>query len=228
MNIQTETTLEELRRDICTIEPGQVVLRHKVHQDTFQQILSDLEGRSGIRLLYLEGTLELMSPKSRHALVMGTLDEAVSTIRRVMKIKVLRLPENQLKKPAGAGAIPDCCFYMQSYERVRGKEDIDLTIDPPPDLVIEVDIAHSSVASDPIHASMRVPEIWRYTGAEIQIRKLEGGSYTASEASVAFPWLPRTRLTTIVEESKTIGQTEADERFEKWVRRQKRKLDQSA
>ncbi|MBW4621851.1 MAG: Uma2 family endonuclease [Cyanosarcina radialis HA8281-LM2] len=36
------------------------------------------------------------------------------------------------------GIEPDNCFYIQNHQRMRGKTRIDLTVDPPPDLAIEV------------------------------------------------------------------------------------------
>jgi Uma2 family endonuclease len=42
------------------------------------------------------------------------------------------------------GIEPDSCFYIQHEAMVRGKAHLDLTLDPPPDLALEIDITHRS------------------------------------------------------------------------------------
>ena len=42
------------------------------------------------------------------------------------------------------GLEPDQCYYIQNEGKVWGKDHIDLQIDPPPDLAIEIDITSSS------------------------------------------------------------------------------------
>lgn len=45
---------------------------------------------------------------------------------------------------------------------VRGKAKLDLTIDPPPDLVVEIDITASSLDKPSIFARFGIHEVWRY------------------------------------------------------------------
>ena len=53
-------------------------------------------------------------------------------------------------------------FYLQNEPRVRGKLLLDFSFDPPPDLTIEVDIAHTSTGKLGLYAAMGVPEVWTY------------------------------------------------------------------
>jgi len=89
------------------------------------------------------------------------------------------------------GFEPDTCFYIQSAQRIHGKDEIDLAVDPPPDLVIEIDITHPSLDKLPIYAAIGVPEIWRYDGHTVTLVILQEGAYIAREESVAFPRLTR-------------------------------------
>jgi Uma2 family endonuclease len=100
------------------------------------------------------------------------------------------------------GFEPDTCFYIQSTQRIHGKDEIDLAIDPPPDLVIEIDITHPSLDKLPIYAAIGVPELWRYDGHAVMMVILQEGAYVEREESVAFPRLTRQVLSRFMEESK--------------------------
>src|SRR5438034_9295297 len=62
------------------------------------------------------------------------------------------------------GAEPDTCFYVANAHRIIGKPKIDLDSDPPPDIVVEIDMTNESLSKFPIYAAIGVPEIWRYDG----------------------------------------------------------------
>ncbi len=63
---------------------------------------------------------------------------------------------------------------------VSGKARIDLAVDPPPDLVIEIDIAHPSLDKLPLYAAA-VPEVWRYADNGVTIYRLAGDAYHRQE-----------------------------------------------
>ena len=85
------------------------------------------------------------------------------------------------------GFEPDACFYLQNASRIRGQKQIDLDTDPPPELVIEIDISHPSLNKFPIFAGLGISEVWRYHKQALSIFRLQGGSYQAQEASDIFP-----------------------------------------
>jgi len=106
------------------------------------------------------------------------------------------------------GFEPDSCFYVQNEERVRGKDRIDLTVDPPPDLVIEVDIP--SFSKLPIYARIGVPEVWQYDGERLKVLVLEGSGYNEVTGS--------TVLTGFVKKSKSAKRTAWLREVREWAR----------
>lgn len=65
-----------------------------------------------------------------------------------------------------------------------------MRIDPPPDLVIEVDVTHSSLDRMGIYAALGVPEVWRLDVTGLTFHVLQpSGDYAASATSGSFPWL---------------------------------------
>ena len=117
------------------------------------------------------------------------------------------------------GLEPDECYYVQHADRVIGRKNLDLSVDPPPDLAIEIDVASRSVARQPIYAALGVPEIWRYDGKNIQcFHRSEDGNYKAAEKSLAFPDLPLDLVNELVRTGLDQGQTAAVRAIKQWIR----------
>jgi Uma2 family endonuclease len=92
------------------------------------------------------------------------------------------------------GLEPDQCYYIQNEAAVWGKQNLNLQVDPPPDLAIEIDITSSSLPRFGIYASLGVPEIWHFDGQVVTIHGLEGDRYRLLTSSRAFPLLEVTDL----------------------------------
>jgi Uma2 family endonuclease len=117
------------------------------------------------------------------------------------------------------GFEPDSCFYIQSTQHIRGKKRITLTQDPPPDLVIEIDLTNPSLDRFPIFARVGVPEVWRYDGTRVQIFKLTGEQYEEVGQSVALPLLTSTVVTQFLEDSMELESTAWLRRVREWARK---------
>jgi Uma2 family endonuclease len=111
------------------------------------------------------------------------------------------------------GFEPDTCLYLEeNAERVRGKKRLDLSIDPPPDLVLEIDITSPSMNKFPIYARLGVPEVWRYDGRRLEISRLEGEEYKEVPESATLPGFTSDILSKLVEEGGAM------KRFE-WIKK---------
>ena len=111
-------------------------------------------------------------------------------------------------------------MYVTNAQRVIGKDAIDLSVDPPPDIVVEIDKSNQSLNKLPIYATFGVPEIWRYDGRRkrTEIYELRGNSYVEIPASRFFPILSSGVLADFIERSKRQGQTAALSAFRGWLR----------
>jgi Uma2 family endonuclease len=98
------------------------------------------------------------------------------------------------------GAEPDCAYYIQNQPKVAGKA-VDLSQDPPPDLVVEVDITHTDIDKNKLYASLGVPEFWRYNGQELKIYTLQEATYVECDRSPTFPWMQKEYLYNFLEEA---------------------------
>ena len=197
-----------------------VILRH-VSWETYERLLAEHEQSSSPRFTYDGGVLEIMSPSTRHERLNRSIATLCEVIAEECNIELDNVGSNTFKREDLArGFEPDSCFYVQNVERVRSREQIDLTVDPPPDLVIEIDISRSSLDRFPIFASIGVPEVWRYDGMRAAIFKLAGGAYQEQETSEAFPGVTGQIITQFIEESKTLTRTVWLRRVRAWARQQ--------
>ena len=135
-----------------------------------------------------------------------------------LRKKVLFFGSMTMKKPKKKGSEPDACFYVQSADLLGGRNKIDLSSDPPPDIVVEIDVSHDSIAKFPIYAALGVPEIWRYDGEALRIYRLREDEYVASEASLALPLLTGAVLTEFLNRSREEDQHQTLLAFEEWLR----------
>ena len=66
-------------------------------------------------------------------------------------------------KNMDAGLEGDKTFYFGEHAvLMRGPVDIDLDVQPPPDLAIEVEVSHSADAALVAWGRLGVPEVWRF------------------------------------------------------------------
>lgn len=130
--------LLELRR--LSVPPGQRVLLHEVSWQEFESILDELGHRSA-RIAYDNGILEITTPLPEHEDDKEIIGDLIKALLEELDIEFRSLGSTTYKNQAMLQGIePDQCFYIQNESAIRGKKRLDLTVDPPPDLAIEIDI----------------------------------------------------------------------------------------
>jgi Uma2 family endonuclease len=156
----------------------------------YDAVLREIGDRP-IQVTYDRGRIEIMSPLPIHEKAKVLIRRMVDVISEEMDIPISGYASTTFRrKGVDSGLEPDECYYVQHAARVD-KEEIDLDVDPPPDLAIEVDVTNRSIPREPVYAALRMPEIWRHDGMKLQALKLaaEGKSYSPIEFSLAFPFL---------------------------------------
>jgi Uma2 family endonuclease len=155
------------------------------------EVLNELVGdRRDLRLTYdaRRGVVELMTPGQDHEQMAENLGSLIVAVAEELGLPILYLATTTWSVPMGA-LQADKCFYLANFERVWRKT-IDLTVDPPPDLAIEVEFSRPKVPKETIYAALGVPELWRIQGnGALTFWHLEGDEYRAVEASVTLPFL---------------------------------------
>ncbi|MDA1231917.1 MAG: Uma2 family endonuclease [Planctomycetota bacterium] len=178
-----------------------------VRWDTFVELSEQRRG-SVPRMTFDEGVLELMSPRRQHENIGSLIGRIVETYTEVVDIEIQTVASTTFKRKDLQKAFEaDESYYIEHAEQIRPKEEVDLTIDPPPDLVIEVEITSSAIQKLKLFAAMGVSEVWRHDGERLQMFALSDGKYIAVKTSLALDGLTPELIDSILDRRFDLGET---------------------
>ncbi|MEZ2318734.1 MAG: Uma2 family endonuclease [Microcoleus sp.] len=201
------------------VTPENRVVLKGVSWSTFKALLADVGDDRAWRIAYDRGVLEIRMPLLEHEVPKGLIESLIEATADELEIEVMKAGSLTLEREDLTRAVePDSCFYIQNEASVRGKRDIKLPEDLPPDLVIESDYTNSSINKDAIYAALGVPELWRYRRQSLQVYQLVEGKYQNCDRSLAFPFLPVAEIPVFIEQSRTIGQRAAVRLFRQRIK----------
>ncbi|MEO0802968.1 MAG: Uma2 family endonuclease [Cyanobacteria bacterium J06642_2] len=170
-----------------------VVLRSLDWQG-FQTLRNVLSGDRHTRLTYFREILELTTPLEIHEFSGRLIELFVRILVGELGMDLKTMGSTTLEREdLVRSAEPDNAYYIQNHYLVADRN-IDLEKDPPPDLVVEVDITHTDIDKLSLYAGIGVPEFWRYDGDVWRIYQLEKAVYREVESSPTFPRTPKSKL----------------------------------
>ena len=108
------------------------------------------------------------------------------------------------KSKSLAGKEPDGCYYIKSLDLIGKKIRIDFEHDPPPDVVVEVDLSTNTIPKLPIYQRLQVPEVWLYDGYEMTIYRLSAQGYKPVAQSLELPGCTSALLTDFLNASQDV------------------------
>lgn len=183
---------------------------------------SDKLGKRNIRVNYDGVNLELMTLSPEHEHAKKRLACLLEMLAVEMGIDIAFFGSMTCRREdLRHGFEPDECYWIAHEAQVRGRDDIDLARDPPPDLMLEVEISRSFVDRLDLAARLGVPEVWRWDGETLRVMLLNrGGQYIESARSLALPFLPMTELVRFLNPETTRSETQLLLAFRVWVREQ--------
>jgi len=207
--------LLELKR--IHVPPGQRVILENVTWKELETIIEELGEHRAARIAYDRGILEIMSPLPEHEFDKEIISDLVKALLEQLDVEFISLGSTTFKNQFMAQGIePDQCFYIKNEAVIRGKKRLDLTIDPPPDLALEIDITSRTHLN--IYQGLKVPELWRFENGILQINILQDGVYVQSKSSLNFPNLSLIEvIPQYLEKSRTIGRNATLKAFRNWV-----------
>ncbi|MFN6476337.1 Uma2 family endonuclease [Nostoc sp. DedQUE07] len=189
-----------------------------VSWETFEALLRDTGEDRGSRFAYDCGVLEIMTPLFEHENPKIQFDRLIFALAVELKIKIRSAGSTTLKrKSITKGIEPDTCYYIQNEPAIRGKQELDLTTDPAPDLAIEIDITSSSVNKLNIYAALGVGELWTYNGEVLKFYQLVASEYIEIKSSIAFPLISVNEMNRFIQQSKTMDEIDLVQSFRAWV-----------
>lgn len=202
------------------VPPGQRVVLQDITWQEFESVLEELGEHRAARIAYENGLLEIMAPLPEHEDNKEIIGDLIKDLLEELDVEFRSLGSTTYKSEGMMKGIePDQCFYIQNEPAIRGKKRLDLSIDPPPDLALEIDVTSRTHRS--IYAALKVPELWRFEDGNLQINILRQDRYEESPESSIFPNLPLSEaIPRYLRESKIVGRNKALKAFRQWVKEQ--------
>ncbi len=152
--------------------------------------LRDALDDAGIRMTYLRGALELMSPSDLHEETKSIIARLVEVWAEQMDVDLRAFGSTTFRKEAEArGLEPDECYVLGKKE----KDDV-------PHIAIEVVVTSPLLDKLEVYAGLRVPEVWIWSEAKqtITVHRLVGKKYEIRERSDTVPDLDLQHLAKFV------------------------------
>ncbi len=160
----------------------------------YQQILHALPQSRAARLTYDRGVLEITMPLEDHEFSLRLIELFIRILVFEMGMKIKTMGSTTMgREELDRSSEPDCAYYIQNQPIVAGRK-VDFATDPPPDLVVEVDITRTDIDKNRLYAALGVPELWRYNGRDWRIFLLRDGEYQESDRTPIFPWVEKAYL----------------------------------
>lgn len=188
----------------ATLKPvgeQRVVLR-RLSWEAYLSIVDALPQTRGARLTYDDGTLEITVPLEDHEFAGRLIERFIIVLAELLGLPLKTMGSTTMNYPLlKKGAEPDDAYYIQNQPLVKGRN-VDFAQDPPPDLVVEVDITHTDIAKNQFYASLGVLEFWRFDGQVWRIYVLASGVYVEVDRSPTFPMVPKERLYAFLAEAR--------------------------
>ncbi len=192
----------------------------------FEAILAETGADRTSRFTFDRGRLEMMTPLEEHDRCHKLIESLILVLVEVMKLQVEGYKAPTLKRPdLGLAVEPETGYYLQHVAAVQGKAAIDLALDPPPDLILDVSLSKSTLDRLALYAALSVPEVWCYVSqpgddflkGQLQIYGLDAQGYAVSAYSFAFPFLPAGRILQFIDESDALGLMTALRSLRAWL-----------
>ncbi|MGE0883093.1 MAG: Uma2 family endonuclease [Blastocatellales bacterium] len=216
------TTELEYLTAIKAMPPGAVQLFNHVSWEEYEELLEALDEQPRYRLTFDEGKLEVMTVSAEHEEPAGLIPHLILVLAEESNLNFLGLRSTTLRKRKKAkGADPDDCYYFKDFKKIAGKKRLDLTVDPPPDLALEIDVTHRSLKKFSIYASIGVPEFWRYYRNRMEFYRLSGDDYQEITHSDLFPFLTPDVLQMFLQKGLAEGTLVMVKEFRQWVKTNK-------
>ncbi len=198
-------------------EPETRMVLEDVAWETYVALAEQRRG-SVPRMTFDNGILELMSPKRDHENIGCLIGRMVETFSEVKDIEILSVASVTVRRSDLSKAFEaDESYYVTHAAQLLGKKELDFEVDPPPDLVIEVELTSSVIKKMQLFAAMHVLEVWRHDGRSLQMFQWVEGNYQQIESSLQLPGLTSQQINETLAKRDTLGETKLIQQFRKSI-----------
>jgi len=208
-----------------SLDENSTIVLHHVTWETYEKILDERNGSSNPHFFYHKGKLTIMPTSLEHKAIVYFLELFINLVTIEWQIDCVGFRSATFRREdIKDGFEPDSCFYFgENKMKMLGKKLFDGEQEPPPDLIIEVDITSLSLDRFKTFKDFGVPEIWRFNGEKMQILKLENSEYISVENSLLLPFVSPEKITELIYDSEKMRRLEWIGKVQTWAREVKPK-----
>jgi Uma2 family endonuclease len=153
----------------------QRVILHGVTWEQYESVLAMRGDGAGVRVSFLEGELELMSPSRDHETIKKCIARLVEAYAEERGLRLDGLGSMTIRsRPKGRGVEPDECYEIDGPK-------------PFPDFAIEVVWTSGGLDKLEIYRAFGVREVWIWRDEAIEIHALRGDAYERIVRSEIMP-----------------------------------------
>ena len=186
--------------------------------------ISDAVERSNLRMIYCDGRLTFVTESRKHGWSAECLGYLVVALAQGLAMPWEAAASATFRREEKRGGVEgDKTFYFGEHaERMKGPQDIDLDVQPPPDLAIEVEVSHSADDAMIVWGRLRVPEVWRFDPIAMKCSswsRRRNGTYARRDTSVAFPMLTPADVLEQIRLAGELGMAAWHARLGRWVKK---------
>jgi Uma2 family endonuclease len=192
--------------------------------ETYQSLRNAAEN-SNLRMTYDHGALEIVSPSRKHEQVSYLIGSMIDQWVLRYKIDMAAGRNTTFSRlDLDQGLEPDNCYWFRHEREIRDKSEVNLQIDPPPDLVLEVDVTRSSIPKLPIYAALGVPEVWQWRLDALEVFRLNAQQqYVPKKGSVELRQFPLALVAKLLQEREGKSDTTVIQEFIRGIRPTRRR-----
>lgn len=188
---------------------------------TYESLLEDLGEHHKVRLAYDQGMLEIMAPYFGHEWLNRLLADMITALAFGKNLPIEQAGSTTFRREdLERGFEPDsCCYFGDEAVLMRGRERIDLRTDPPPTLVVEIDLTHPSLDKLPIYAALGVVEVWRCDGQHVWFYRLGDNGYSTVNTSTVLDRITTQDIMSFIEQGRETDRQVLFDEVRAWARR---------
>jgi len=185
-------------------EEDQRVILHDVTWSQYETILAIRGDRAGVRLTYLNGELELMSPSLDHEAIKTTMGRLLEAYAEERGLALNGYGSWTVRSaPKARGVEPDECYVLGTHQPKA------------PDLAIEVVWTSGGLDKLEVYRGLGVREVWTWREGRIEVHALRSEQYQPIARSELLPDLDLEVMTSFLQNP---DQTAAVRAFRAWLR----------
>jgi Uma2 family endonuclease len=202
------------------VEPQGLVTLHGISWEQYVTIADALPDWPGLRITYDGHNLEIMTTSQQHERYKKMIGRLIEMFTFEMRYRIqcggnVTFRREDLEN----GLEPDECYWIRNHRQMLGVDHLDMTVHPPPDLVLEIDVTSGSIKRLPLYARLGVPEVWRFDAPEMELLLLDAsGTYRPAEESLSFPGFHPESLVPFILKAGQVEENEILREFVDWLR----------